>query len=479
MIWGDFDADGQTSTTILFEAFKAIGLNVQYHVPLREGEGHGIREKPLQKYIANGISLIVTCDTGISEHKSIKMAHDLGVDVIVTDHHEMPEVMPTEAVAVLNPRMLPAGHALATLPGCGVAYLLAQAVLFAAGKPELAEKGLDLVAIGIVADMAELKGDARYLLQRGLQALRRNERSGLASLYQLNDLDAGAITEEHLGFYIAPRLNALGRLSDASLAIEFFTTKDLAKAQYLAQTLDDLNTQRKVLTDQVLQGALAQIEQHSEWSSNSILVLAHPEWPGGVLGIVANGLVNRYQKPAILFHVGKDGVARGSARSVEGIHITHAIAAHHEMLFSFGGHPGAAGLSLLAEKIDEFRQVMQVSVSEMGREAPSASELAVDAEITLSAVSLDLAKRLQILAPFGQGNPAPVFSSPMVKIVESVPVGKLKDHLSIQIQDQNENHVFDLVAGSRADSTGRLVPIGIYHPGNHLPGKRTITNRVD
>ena len=306
------------------------------------------------------------------------------------------------------------------------------------GKTELAERGLDLAAIGIVADLAELKGYTRYLLQRGLQALRQNRRPGLACLYQLNDLNPESITEEDLGFTIAPRLNVLGRLADASVAVDFFTTRDEAKALYLAQTLDELNIRRKVLTDQVLQGALAQVEQHPEWSSDSILVLSHPEWPGGVLGIVANSLVNRYQKPAILFQAGSEGLARGSARSVAGIHIAQAIAAHKEMLFSFGGHPGAAGLSLPADRIDEFRQVMQFTVAEMSKAAPPTAELVIDAEVPLSEATLNLAKRLSVLAPFGQGNPAPVLSAPLVKVVDSNPVGKLKDHLSIQIQDQSK-----------------------------------------
>ncbi len=435
LIWGDFDADGQTSTTILYEALSALGACVEYHIPLRESEGHGIHLATLQSYFNQGIQLVLTCDTGISEHQPVQWARQNGMDIIITDHHELPAQLPEGAVAMVNPRFLPAGHPLGSLPGCGVAYKLAEALLENSGNPIQPDSLLDLAALGIVADLAELRGDARYLLQKGLLVLRQNKRLGLAKLYELIDLDPGLINEEHLAFYLAPRLNVLGRLADANLAVDFFTTRDEVRAVYLAQELDGLNTRRKLITDQVLQGALAQIGQHPEWSEDALLVIDHPDWPGGVLGIVASALVNRYGKPVILLQTHDGQIARGSARSVEGINITAAITLHKEMLNTYGGHPMAAGLSLPVERVAEFRQVMKHTIAEMAKTAPPALQISLEAEVPLSDLTLELAERVNRLSPFGQGNPPPVIHSPLARVLQNTSIGKFKEHLTIRLED--------------------------------------------
>jgi single-stranded-DNA-specific exonuclease len=435
LVWGDFDVDGQTSTTILYQTFQSLGANVDFHIPNRETEGHGIHIPTLQKYLSTNFDLVVTCDTGISEVDAVAIARESGVDVIITDHHEIPAVLPADAVAIINPRLLPTGHPLSTLPGCGVAFKLAEALLEKTGRLSEAENYLDLAALGIVADLADLTGDARYILQRGLVKLRENKRLGLVRLLQLIELDPTGLNEEHLAFYLAPRLNALGRLANASLAVDFFTTSDEARAAYLAQELDGLNTRRKLLSDQVLQGALALIEQHPAWLNDPVLVLDHPDWPGGVLGIVASQLVNRYQRPVIMLQSREGSPARGSARSVTGINITQAIASHADMLRSFGGHPMAAGLSLDIERIPEFRQALGYSVAKQVQQAPPPNQWVIDAEIPIEALSLELAERLNRLSPFGQGNPAPLLSVPMIHILQSNPVGKYRDHLILRLEN--------------------------------------------
>lgn len=435
LIWGDFDVDGQTSTTILYQAFQALGAEVRFHIPLRETEGHGVHLATLQKYLQDGTQLVVTCDTGISENRAVQLAGEMGVDFIITDHHEIPEQLPVGAVAMINPRFLPEGHPLGGLPGCGVAYKLAEALLNGAGNPIPPQELLDLAALGIVADLAELRGDARYLLQRGLDELRRNKRLGLARLLQIIELDPLIVNEEHIAFYLAPRLNALGRLADANLAVDFFTTTDEAQAVFLAQELEGLNTRRKLLTDQVLQGALSQIEQHPAWSEDPILVVEHPDWPGGVLGIVASQLVNRFAKPAILLQTNDGRLARGSARSVAGINITGAITAHRQMLSTFGGHPMAAGLSMAVDRVAEFRQVINHTIAGMALMAPPPNQLVLDAEIPLSELALETAERLNRLSPFGQGNPAPILVTPSAHVVQSTAVGKFKEHLTVRLED--------------------------------------------
>ena len=438
LVWGDFDADGQTSTTILVQALRAAGAQVQFHIPLRETEGHGMKKAHLLPYLDAGIQLVITCDTGISEAESIALAVSRGVDVIVTDHHELPERLPAGAAALVNPRLLPVEHALASLPGCGVAYKLAEALLSRCGNPIDVIELVDLAALGIVADLAELRGDTRYLLQRGLVELRQCRRPGLARLLQLIELDPLSLNEEHLAFYLSPRLNALGRLSDANQAVEFFTTPDQARAAFLAAELDGLNTRRKLLTDQVLQGALTQIDQHPAWHDQAVLVVDHPEWPGGVLGIVASQLVNRFNKPAFVFQTSDGQIARGSARSVPGLNITEAIAEQIEILNTFGGHPMAAGLSLPLDRLPEFRQRLHHAVLARGLTARPEQQLVIDAVMPLSELTLETAERLNRLSPFGQGNPPPVLIAPAVRIQFSSAIGKFKEHLTLRLEDPRE-----------------------------------------
>lgn len=444
LVWGDFDVDGQTSTTILVSAFRKLGSEVSYHIPLRESEGHGIHLATMESLLI-GIDLMVTCDTGISAVDEIHAAVTRGVDVIVTDHHELPEVLPQGAVALINPHFLPEGNRMASLAGCGVAYKLAQALFTRSGLSESCRELLDLVALGLVADVAELHGDARYLLQRGLPVLRENRRLGLAYLYQMMDLNPSRLIESDIGFQIGPRLNALGRLDDANKAVDFFTTADAAQASYLAQELDGLNSQRRLLTDQVLQAALQQMEQNRGWMEDPVLVLSHPGWVGGVLGIVASHLVERFGKPAILLREMEDGLAAGSARSVDGVNLIQAIAAQARILHKFGGHAMAAGLSLPAELIPEFRQMINHTVRKSHPPDLQPASLVIEGTITLGEIfgdgrrrNLDeyqLLEELESLAPYGRGNPAPIFSIEKVHVSESMPIGVTGDHRAITVQD--------------------------------------------
>ncbi len=273
LVWGDFDVDGQTSTTLLVEALNEMGAKVEYHIPLRAAEGHGIQVDVLEQIIIEKptITVLLTCDTGIAAQEAVELANARGLDVIITDHHDLPEELPP-AYAIVDPKLLPGEHPLATLPGVGGVYKLIEALLD--GRRETRERGsrtvvghlspekyLDLVALGIVADVAEQRGDTRYLLQRGLKALRNTQRLGLQTLMELAKIIPEQLDEGHIGFGIGPRLNALGRLSDATPIVEFLTTGDASRARILATRLEGLNERRKLLTEQITQAALAQIEQ--------------------------------------------------------------------------------------------------------------------------------------------------------------------------------------------------------------------------
>ncbi len=436
-VWGDFDVDGQTSTTLLVSALSGLGAEVTYHIPVRARESHGVNVAHLAPIIDSGVTLIITCDTGISAHEAMEYARSRGVDVVLTDHHDLPETLPP-ACSISNPKLLPPDHPFCGLPGVGVAYLLAQALYERAGRAEEAESFLDLAALGIVADLAHQVADTRWLLQRGLAVLRQAKRPGLQAMFDLATLQPAYLTEEHIGFMIGPRLNALGRLDDANPIVEFFTTAEAGRARVLAAHLEGLNARRRLLTDQVLRGALSQIEKDSSLLQQAALVLAHPEWPAGVIGIVASELSERYNRPTVLLACPPGQAARGSARSVEGVNISAAIAAQAHLLLGYGGHPMAAGLSLESEKITAFRNGLSKAVErQLGGAAPRPS-LTIDGTLALPDLTIDLVSDLERLAPFGPGNPSPVLCIPRLTILDSRTIGREGDHLQVTVKNEQD-----------------------------------------
>lgn len=435
-VWGDFDVDGQTATAILVSTLRDLGAATCYHIPHRERESHGIALPALKRLVAEGTSLVLTCDTGVTAHEAIAYARSQGVDVIITDHHDLPPRLP-EAAAVVNPKRLPDMHPLRELPGVGCAYKLAEALYEWAGQAGEAERYLDLAALGIVADVAVQAGDVRYLLQKGLAALRRAERVGLRALMEIAGLSPSGLTEEHIGFELAPRLNALGRLDDASAAVEFLITDDPERARILATELEGLNARRKLLVSQVLEGALAQIERDPSLLEGGALVLSHPAWHPGVIGIVAGRLAERYNRPVVLIAAPPGGLGRGSARSVPGCNITAALAAHADLLLRFGGHPMAAGLSIAPERIPELQRALSRTVREMCGETIGKAMLQIDGFVDLADLSLDLVEQIERLAPFGPGNPPLVLASRGLVLAAHSPLGRYKEHLQAIVEDEH------------------------------------------
>jgi single-stranded-DNA-specific exonuclease len=445
-VWGDFDVDGQTSTTLLVQTLQTLGANVVYYIPIRGRESHGVHVETLQPIIDDGAKLIVTCDTGITAHEAIDYANFRGIDVIVTDHHDPGETLPN-AKAIVNPKLLPKDHPLANLAGVGVAYKLAEALLDHVpqtmdGESSMVHRQsskdlLDLVALGLIADVALLKGETRSLAQKGIDALRYTDRPGLKVMAELSGTTLETLTEETIGFTFAPRLNALGRLSDANPAVELLLTQDLVRARVLAAQIEGLNAQRRLLTSQVYEAAEAQLRENPALLNEAAIVLSDPNWPGGVVGIVANRLVDRHHKPAILLNEAEDGILRGSARSVEGLHITEAIATQKEILFGFGGHPMAAGLSLAANKLPDFRKGLGKAVEkQLGRTIREEPTLQIDAWLGLDDVNLELAQALESLAPFGAGNPSLTFATRSVQLKTISTIGKAKEHLRLTVEDE-------------------------------------------
>jgi single-stranded-DNA-specific exonuclease len=442
-VWGDFDVDGQTSTTVLVSALRALGGAVSYHIPVRAHESHGVNIENLAAVIAQGAKLVVTCDTGITANQAVEYATSRGVAMVITDHHDLPAELPA-ALAIVDPKLLPPEHPLATLAGVGVAYKLAEQLL--ANRIEKRETSnsfdvspdslLDLVALGLVADLALLTGDARYLVQKGLAQLRDTQRLGLKTMMELAELNPAHLTEEHIGFVLGPRLNALGRLGDANPAVELLTTADPTRARVLAVQLEGLNAQRKLLCDQVHQAAEAQLRADPALLTQPVIILAHPSWPGGVIGIVASRLVERYHKPAILFSAPAGEPARGSARSIDGLNITAAIAAQGDLLLNFGGHPMAAGLALAPENLSEFRRRLGRTVDKMfGESQREEAELVIDGWLPLQQANLSLAEQFEALAPFGPGNEKLIVASHNVTLKAASQLGRNKEHLKLTIEE--------------------------------------------
>ena len=438
-VWGDFDVDGQTSTTILVQTLQTLGANVTYHIPVREREGHGVNLFYLQEIIKQGSKLILTCDTGITAHEAVDFARTHGVEVIITDHHDLPETLPL-AASVVNPKLLPPSHSLASLSGAGVAYKLVEELFARWGRPDDALQYLDLTVLGLIADLARLTGDTRYLVQKGLNALRNTRRLGLQIMMELAELVPANLTEEHIGFVLGPRLNALGRLGDANPAVELLTTSNPARARLLAAQLENYNAQRQLLCNQVTEAAEAQLRVDPTLLENPIILLSYPNWPGGVVGIVASRLVERYRKPAILFSTPANEPARGSARSVDGLNITAAIAAQKDILLNFGGHPMAAGLALEQEKLPEFYRRMSRTVEKiLGASILEEPELRVDGWLQLPEITLPLATALESLAPYGSGNEKLTLATHDLFLQSVATIGRNKEHLKLSVSDEAGN----------------------------------------
>ena len=439
-VWGDFDVDGQTSTTVLVQTLLALGAEVTFHIPVRGVESHGVNVIHLKEIIDRGAKLILTCDTGVTAHEAVEFARTRHVDMIITDHHDLSESLP-QAVAIVNPKLLPPEHPLATLAGVGVAYKLAEELISHFPTASISPASLlDLVALGLVADLAILRRDARFLVQKGLAVLRCTQRLGLQIMMEMADLEPANLTEEHIGFVLGPRLNALGRLGDANPAVELLTTADSGRARLLATQLENYNAQRQLLCNQVTRAAEAQLNADPTLLANPVIVLGHPAWPSGVVGIVASRLVERYNKPALLFSTPANEPAHGSARSVEGLNITAAIAAQQDLLLSFGGHPMAAGLALEQDLLPEFLRRLNKTVGLMlGNNKNKEPELRIDAWLDLPEISLDLAATLESLAPFGPGNNKITLATHNLALLSATKIGRNEEHLKLAVADEMGN----------------------------------------
>jgi single-stranded-DNA-specific exonuclease len=430
-VWGDLDADGQTATALLVERLGALGAALRFALPTRR-QGRGLQPEGVQRLAAEGARLIVTCDTGTTAHAAAELAAGLGIDLIITDHHTPQEHLPP-AFAVINPWRLPDGHPLRPLTGVGVAFALAQAL-----DPGGTSRTLDLLALGTVADVGRLTGDNRALVQRGLEALRHTPRPGLQALYRRAGLRPEGLTEEHISFVLGPRLNALGRLADASTGVELLLTADPERAALLADEMEALNARRQWLTRQVMDGALAQIQQVPALVRDyAAVVLSDPGWLPGITGIVAGRLAERLGKPAVLIAAPPGEMARGSGRSVPGVNLIAALRECAPLLEEVGGHPGAAGFGLAPERIPALRAALSQAVAAQAVTAPE-RVLRLDAIVELPELNLELVAQIGRLAPFGRGNPPLILGIRDLRILSEAGLGPAGEHRRVTVEDDHD-----------------------------------------
>lgn len=411
-IYGDYDVDGITAVAVLVWGIEQLGGNVIWHVPNRFSEGYGMHPARVRELASAGVGLIVTCDCGISNCDEVELANSLGVDVVVTDHHTLPPVLPP-AHSIVNFHQLPPNHPSRDLPGVGTAFVLIRILLAEQGID--ASELLDLVALGIIADVVPLIGHNRQLYAKGLPLLNRARRPGLAKLFAVARITPGRVDEEKLAFQVAPRLNAAGRLQDGSLAVKLLLAQDEGAAAEYARQLDQLNRRRKELGNEIME----QIKPEP----GKPLVAYCPHWHQGVLGIVAGQICSGNNVPAVLVADSRHGdILVGSSRSLPGIDIYQVLAACSQYLEKFGGHPAAAGFSLRRENLEDFcaavEQTLQKTMARW-KPLPLKPELAVQPQ----EIKLPLVEELGRLAPYGEGNPRPLLYCPRLTVKAKRNVG--------------------------------------------------------
>ncbi|CAM3292983.1 single-stranded-DNA-specific exonuclease RecJ [Lactiplantibacillus plajomi] len=427
-IYGDYDADGLTSTSIMYETLEQVGAKVNYYIPDRFKDGYGPNQAAFDRLIEAGTELFVTVDNGVAGNAVVNAVQERGIDVVVTDHHELPAELP-HAYAIVHPRH-PEGHySFGDLSGAGVAFKVATALL-----EEVPEELMDLAAIGTVADLVSLTGENRTIVTLGLQVLRQTSRPGLAALIDAAGLEPTKLTETSIGFGIAPRLNALGRLQSAQSGVELLTTLDPDKAQTLATTVNSLNEKRQGLVKTIAASAIEQAENADNATRQTLVITGHG-WHEGVLGIVASHVVEATGKPTLVLNENDEGKLKGSGRSVEAYNLFAAIDPVRDAMVAFGGHHMAVGLSVMHDQLPVLKDALEKAATAQDLAKHGQLTLAVDGQLPVKDATLATLADIQRLAPFGTDNPAPLFELQPSLVPQARAIGSDQQHLKLQLSD--------------------------------------------
>jgi len=446
LIYGDYDVDGITSTAVLILFFQALQFPCRYYIPHRIKEGYGLHLDAIVKFAQQGVKLIITADCGISHMDEVKRAQEMGVDVIITDHHEVPDEIPP-AYAVLNPKQSDCSFPFKSLAGVGVVFNLIIAL-----RAKLRERGewkdrevpnlrryLDLVAMGTVADLAPIQGENRIFVRFGLEELTKGSRLSTRVLKEACGLKEGIVTSGNIGFQLAPRLNAAGRLGEAQKAIELLVTQELRKADKLARELSQENSRRQRIEEDILKEIMDRIKGDDRLLQGRSLVFTSQSWHPGVIGIVASRLVEHYYRPTILISLDGDR-GKGSGRSIEGFDLYEGIKRCSPILLSFGGHRFAVGLTIESDKIEAFKNRFEELVSQGCKPSDFIPRIRIDSEVPLPTIEREFIEELSLLAPFGVSNPKPIFCSGELRVKDSRIVGE--NNLKLRVE---QNVTYDAI----------------------------------
>ena len=451
-IYGDFDADGITATTLLCDGLSALGGRVVPYIPHRADEGYGINDAALARLSQQGIDLIVTVDCGISANDEVEVARQLGLDIVITDHHTVPPQIP-QAIAVIDAKRGDSRYPFTELAGVGVAFKLMQALFSSLGKDGDVEALLDLVALGTVADMVSVLGENRYLVKRGIAVLQTTERPGLRELARSAGVPLSGVDAEIISWVLAPRLNAAGRMDHAGIGYHLLTTRSSEEAGRLAGILERKNEERKRLTEEMLLRAREQIS--ATGTDLPLIMVGGEDFHSGVVGVVAGRLVDEFYRPVVVFERGREW-SRGSARSILDFDIIDALSDCSALLYRFGGHPRAAGFTVATENLDKLHKRLVEIASAQLASLDLRPQLSIDAEMSLSSLNGNTFKMMQQLAPFGYGNPTPVFAARDVKVEESRCVGGKGEHLKMKLRA--DGVAWDSIGFRMGQLVGKVTP---------------------
>jgi single-stranded-DNA-specific exonuclease len=479
-IYGDYDADGITATSLLYDFFSQINIPISFYIPHRLKEGYSLNETAVREIAQDGTELIITVDCGISSFSEITLAHKLGMEVIVTDHHQLPSgfqpLCPT-----INPLRPDSSFPFKELSGVGLALYFAIAIRailresgFFQSDTELDLKPyLDLVAIGTVADIVPLIEENRILVKSGLAVLKKSRKPGINTLLRVSGIKNNqAITTHDIAFKLAPRLNAMGRLGSATRAVHLLTTDDEAEASSIAIQMDTLNAQRQKIQNGIVSECREKIDKMEDLERRRTIVLSHPQWHRGVLGIVASKIVDEYYRPTLLF-TDEGDVLKGSGRSIDGFHLYKALSDLSDLLTQFGGHEYAAGITLESKNFEEFCDRFEELASKKLDIKDMASKIEVDTKLGLESINPQTLHDIEMLLPFGHRNPRPIFWTGPVKVVFSRVVGN--DHLKLTIKEKGTT--FGCIAFGKAPLhplEGKVVDILFHVEMNTWQGTESI-----
>ena len=479
-VHGDYDVDGITGCSLLVEVLRACGGMVEYHIPLRMVDGYGLSEDAIRNAHQQGCKVILSVDCGVSAHHEAEIARSLGLDLIVTDHHQPPETLP-QCYALINPHLPGNRFPWPNLAGVGVAFFLVLGLRrmlrakshFPAGTEPDLRFVLDLVALGTVADIVPLNGVNRVLVKLGLQLLDKSMRPGITALKKVAQVKQ--VTSGVVGFRLAPRLNAAGRLEDAAMGVELLLSKDLATTSELAEFLDNCNRDRQAVEQQTLQDAIVMVDNDIP-ADNYGIVLAKENWHAGVIGIVASRLVERYHRPVVMIAL-ENGEGKGSARSISGFHLHDALGQCSDLLCGFGGHAMAAGLTIAEDNIERFIHAFDAVCRDRLEESQLQPNFNHDGEVSLASLSLEVQGQIDELNPYGAGNPLPTFVSRNCRAYNCRVVGD--KHLKFDVE-QGESFIAAIAFGMAermAECSGRLDIL--FRPGiNEWRGERSLQLQV-